>query len=431
MRIVIIGGSFAGIYEAISLRKSCPDSEIILLEKQDKIGFIPSGLNLLLKKQLTSKEQLYWLTKEELQALYAIDVQVRTEVVSLEIATKTVFIQNGRQLTFDTLVIATGSSQQFKNGNKSTQIRSVKDIHLKESLEQSLAKAQKIAVIGAGQVGLELAEGLYHQQKEIHLYESRPTLLFRYFDSEMVEPLTHELLQRHIQLFLNEQVQTLEENEQVVIVTDQKTESYDLVLLANHTRPDHHLWQDQFKLNEDGTIWVDEYLQTSAKDIYAIGDAIQVTFQPTQEKMYVSLVNNALRTAQVVSQTISGKRTKDPGTYRAIGNHWFGYFLGSVGLTEEESIFYPQTVRKTYLLARLAATNSETAKIKVMCNEKGQLLGAQLRSREEIFDLLDRFTLAIEEGWTLEKLFERELFFQPEYRLPLQLIKVVDTLDED
>ena len=147
--------------------------------------------------------------------------------------------------------------------------------------------------------------------------------------------------------------------------------------------------------------------------------------------MYVSLVNIALRTAQVVSQTISGKRTKDPGTYRAIGNHWFGYFLGSVGLTEEESIFYPQTVRKTYLLARLAATNSETAKIKVMCNEKGQLLGAQLRSREEIFDLLDRFTLAIEEGWTLEKLFERELFFQPEYRLPLQLIKVVDTLDED
>ncbi|MEQ7263814.1 FAD-dependent oxidoreductase [Enterococcus hirae] len=431
MRIVIIGGSFAGIYAAISLRKSCPDSEIILLEKQDKIGFIPSGLNLLLKKQLTSKEQLYWLTKEELQALYAIDVQVRTEVVSLEIATKTVFIQNGRQLTFDTLVIATGSSQQFKNGNKSTQIRSVKDIHLKESLEQSLAKAQKIAVIGAGQVGLELAEGLYHQQKEIHLYESRPTLLFRYFDPEMVEPLTHELLQRHIQLFLNEQVQTLEENEQVAVVTDQKTESYDLVLLANHTRPDHHLWQDQLKLNEDGTIWVDEYLQTSAKDIYAIGDAIQVTFQPTQEKMYVSLVNNALRTAQVVSQTISGKRTKDPGTYRAIGNHWFGYFLGGVGLTEEESIFYPQTVRKTYLLARLAATNSETAKIKVMCNEKGQLLGAQLRSREEIFDLLDRFTLAIEEGWTLEKLFERELFFQPEYRLPLQLIKVVDTLDED
>lgn len=187
MRIVIIGGSFAGIYAAISLRKSCPDSEIILLEKQDKIGFIPSGLNLLLKKQLTSKEQLYWLTKEELQALYAIDVQVRTEVVSLEIATKTVFIQNGRQLTFDTLVIATGSSQQFKNGNKSTQIRSVKDIHLKESLEQSLAKAQKIAVIGAGQVGLELAEGLYHQQKEIHLYESRPTLLFRYFDQRMYQ----------------------------------------------------------------------------------------------------------------------------------------------------------------------------------------------------------------------------------------------------
>nr|WP_265331473.1 FAD-dependent oxidoreductase [Enterococcus durans] len=67
----------------------------------------------------------------------------------------------------------------------------------------------------------------------------------------------------------------------------------------------------KLKLNDDGTIWVDDYLQTSAKNIYAIGDTIQVNFRPTEEKMYVSLVNNAIRTAHVVSRTISGKPTKD------------------------------------------------------------------------------------------------------------------------
>ncbi|OJG83297.1 hypothetical protein RV14_GL001655 [Enterococcus ratti] len=376
MRIIIIGGSFAGIYAAISLRKSCPDSEIVLLEKQANIGFIPSGINLFLKEKLTKTSQLYWMSTEELEALYNIDVQLHTEVVALGIKTKKLFIKDGRQLSFDILVIATGSSQQFKKVINNTHICSVKEIHLKESLEQSLKKANKIAVVGAGQVGLELAEGLYQQKKEIHLYESHKTLLFRYFDSEMIEPLKKELIKRNIPVWLNEQVQSLMVEEQKAIVeTDKRSEKYDLVLLANHTRPDYRMWQDQLKLNDDGTIWVDEYLQTSVKDIYAIGDAIQVTFQPTKEKMYVSLVSNAIRTAQVVSQTISGTPKKDSGTYRAIGNYWFGHFLGSVGLTEEESIFYLQPVIKKYLVTQLSATKCQEAKIKVICNEKGQLLG--------------------------------------------------------
>lgn len=262
------------------------------------------------------------------------------------------------------------------------------------------------------------------------MYESQKKLLFRYFDPEMVEPLKKELKKLNIPLFLNEQVQSLEENNQVSVITDQKSESYDLVLLANHTRPDHRMWQDQLKLNDDGTIWVDEYLQTSAKDIYAIGDAIQVTFQPTKEKMYVSLVNHAIRTAQVVSQTIGGTPKKDPGTYRPIGNHWFGYFLGSVGLTEEESIFYPQKVIKKYLTIRLSAIKPEKARIKVICDENQRLLGAQLYSKEDIFYLLDRLTLVVEEGWTLQRLLEHELFFQPEYRMPIQLLKVVDAINE-
>lgn len=70
MKSVIIGGSFAGIHAAMCLRKSCPDSEIVLLERQEKIGFIPSGINLFLKKEITKNEQLYWMTREELEKLY-------------------------------------------------------------------------------------------------------------------------------------------------------------------------------------------------------------------------------------------------------------------------------------------------------------------------------------------------------------------------
>lgn len=432
MRVVIVGGSFAGIHTAMALRKHCPDSEIILIEKQAKIGFIPSGINLLLKKEITEEKQLYWMTKEKMEAFYNVDVRINTEVASLGTTTNTLILQNGGQLTFDHLVIATGSNQQFKTiSTESELIRSVRDAHLKEPLEEKIAQAQKVAIVGAGQVGIELVEGLVGQNKQIHLYESRKNLLFRYFDPEMVAPLREELEKRRIPVFLNEQVQSLVESESVTVTTDQRKERYDLVLLANHTRPDNRLWQEKLKLNDDGTIWVDDYLQTSAKNIYAIGDTIQVNFRPTEEKMYVSLVNNAIRTAHVVSRTISGKPTKDPGTYRPVGNHWFGYFLGSVGITEEESIFYPQQITKEYLTTQVSATDHQPVKIKIIQNEQQQLVGAQLQSKGNIFHLLDQFTLAIEESWTLEQLEEHELFFQPEYRMPIPFTKVVEDTHED
>ena len=161
MRVVIVGGSFAGIHTAMALRKHCPDSEIILIEKQAKIGFIPSGINLLLKKEITEEKQLYWMTKEKMEAFYNVDVRINTEVASLGTTTNTLILQNGGQLTFDHLVIATGSNQQFKTiSTESELIRSVRDAHLKEPLEEKIAQAQKVAIVGAGQVGIELAEWL-------------------------------------------------------------------------------------------------------------------------------------------------------------------------------------------------------------------------------------------------------------------------------
>ena len=292
--------------------------------------------------------------------------------------------------------------------------------------------AKKIAIIGAGQAGIEIAEGLASGKTQIHLYESRKSILFRYLDPEMTEPLVKEMKNQGISLFLEEQVVSLSENETAIVETERRRENYDLVLLANHSRPNNQMWEEQLTLNDDGTIWVDDYLQTSQKDVYAIGDAIQVTFRPTNEKMYVSLVNNAVRTARNVSKTISGSATKDQGTYRPVGNQWFGYFLGSVGMTEEESIFYPQKIETGYAEYKLAAINQSKVKVKFLFDSEKKILGAQLQSRKEMFHLLDQLTIAVEEGWTLEQLEEHELFFQPEYRVPNMVwSKVANTAYED
>ncbi len=193
------------------------------------------------------------------------------------------------------------------------------------------------------------------------------------------------------------------------------------------------MWEEQLTLNDDGTIWVDDYLQTSQKDVYAIGDAIQVTFRPTNEKMYVSLVNNAVRTARNVSKTISGSATKDQGTYPTSRQSVVWLFLRKRRYDRRRKHFYPQKIETGYAEYKLAAINQSKVKIKFLFDsEKKKILGAQLQSRKEMFHLLDQLTIAVEEGWTFEQLEEHELFFQPEYRVPdMVWSKVANTAYED
>ncbi|OUK13758.1 pyridine nucleotide-disulfide oxidoreductase, partial [Enterococcus faecium] len=117
-------------------------------------------------------------------------------------------------------------------------------------LQQKIMNAKKIAIIGAGQAGIEIAEGLASRKKQIHLYESRKSILFRYLDPEMTEPLVKEMKNQGLSLFLEEQVVSLTENETAIVETEKRKENYDLVLLANHSRPDNQMWEEQLTLND-------------------------------------------------------------------------------------------------------------------------------------------------------------------------------------
>ncbi|MFV0559256.1 MAG: FAD-dependent oxidoreductase [Enterococcus sp.] len=433
MKVVIVGGSYAGIQVAMSLRESCPDYEILLIEKQEKIGFVPSSYPLFLKGKSAQKNS-YWVTKSMIEAQYSIQIKTNTTICKVDTENQKLILLDESTISYDKLILATGSQQQFAQQTKgSLLIKTVKEMNQTDDLNEKIKQAEKIAIVGAGQVGLELAEGLWQVGKQVDIYESQNRMLFRYFDATFTEPLMQEIRRRGVNLFLNEQVEALEEQgeqEKILVSTAQRKETYDLVLLANHTRPAKHVWSEKIKRNDDGTIWVDDYLQTSAKNVYAIGDAIQVTFRPTQEKMYVSSVSNAIRTAKLVSKTISGNPSKDLGTFRPVGNTWFEYFLGSIGLTESESIFYPHEVNITQWTTTVSTIDTTPVRIKCICNEQNQLIGVQIQSKENIFHLFDRFTLAIEEGWTLNQLYSHELFFQPEYRTTDPLCKGGDSKDD-
>lgn len=436
MKIVIIGGSFAGIQAAITSRTYYPQAEIVLLEKQPEIGYISGRLSLLLQGKITELDQLSWMSAQQLQEEYQIDVRCNRAVVGLMDGNQLQLADN-EIVSYDRLIIATGSGQYSRYGGEvaksQSRILRFKKKSEAEVLLERLPTVQKIAVIGGGQVGLEMSEGLIHANKQVHLFESSSQLLFRYLDAEMAAPLTKSAAAAGVQLHLNAYVQELQEkNDQVTLITANEQETVDLVLVATSTRPDNSLWDDTLNLNDDGTIQVDRWMQTSRPNVFAVGDAVQVIFQPTGEAMYISLVNNAIRTAKLAAANLAGLKEEDSGTLRTIGNYLFGYYLGSTGLTESEGIFYSAPLRTQTLELPINLFTKEKQRIKLLVDEQThQLVGAQIVSTAPVLEILNRFAEAIRLKQTIQQLQQSEEFFHPALNLPQPLMARIEDPYED
>lgn len=421
MKIVIVGGSFAGIQAAIQARKNDAHAEIILLEKQPMIGFIPGSLSLYLQGKVKTLTDCQWITKERLKTSFAIDV--RCGCCCLGFANETQLkLSCGGNIHFDVLIIATGSGQfsRYLQSKPAERIHTFKTKSCIQKLLKQLKTSQKIGIIGAGQVGLELAESLVEKGKEVHLFESNSAILFRYLDPEMSISLVEKIRKSGVYLHLDEPVQSLDEkNHGVFVAAKTKEWQMEQVLLANSSRPDNQLWEEDLLLNEDGTIWVDTFLQTSRKRVFAIGDAIQVRFQITGEPIYVSLVNNAIRTARVAVQNLKQPTLQDRGTLRTMGNYFFGYFVGSTGLTEAESIFYKPSVKVVYEKQPIDSLTDAVFSSKLIFSaETGCLLGAQIISSRPCFGLLNQLAQAIQQKSTQQDLAQLETFYQPKFAYP-------------
>lgn len=435
MRIVIIGGSFAGIQAAITSREYYPAAEIVLLEKQSEIGYISGSLSLLLQGEITELDQLRWMTAQQLQEDYRIDVQCNQTVTGLT-EEGHLQLEKNETVSYDRLIIATGSGQFSRYGAETegtSRILRFKTKSEAKRLLEKLSEVKKIAVIGGGQVGLELAEGLIHRNKQVHLFESSPQLLFRYLDVEMTDSLVQAVKAAGVSLHLNAYVEELQEAEEKVLLTaaDEQT-AFDLVLVATSTRPDNSLWEKFLSLNDDGTIQVDRWMRTSRTNIFAVGDAIQVRFRPTGEAMYISLVNNAIRTAKLAAANLEGPTKEDPGTLRTIGNHLFGYYLGSAGLTESEGIFYPAELETQIIERPISLLSKEYQRIKLIFDQATtELVGAQLLSTAPVLETLNRLAAAVYLKETKEQLLQNEEFFHPAINTPQALFARIEERHED
>lgn len=422
MKVVIIGASFAGVASALEVSNRHSAAEVILLEKQATLGYIPNGLHLYWDKKIEHLNDARFTTKEQLEK-EGITCCLNAAVKKINTDKKTIaYDYHGEEesLAYDKLIIATGSHQlsdKIIGGSEESVLKYKWYEQAQEALSRVM-ESQHVAIIGGGQVGVEAADLLSRQGKKVTLIESMDYVLFKYFDKEMIHPITSKMAESGVDVRLQKTVSSvrMETDNTTTVVLGNETVSADAVVMSVNVRPDLDFLDKRIELNADSTIAVDCYLRTSATDVFAVGDCIQLS-GPGEDRVYIPVINNAVRTGMVAASNLIEPTTPFKGSLRTIGTKVFDHYIASTGITEAESVFIDRTVKSYRQKVRLSSyENAETAELKwVYDAQTKELLGAQITSTADVLEKINTLALAIQTKQTVEALQQKDYFFHPSY----------------
>ncbi|MDN6639840.1 MAG: FAD-dependent oxidoreductase [Tetragenococcus sp.] len=440
MRVVIIGGSHAGIAAARHLKKIDANVEVLIIERANVLGYIGSSLNLYLEGMITDLSKAYTVTSDQLRA-EGISVLLNTEATEIlpeqkevVFSTETKQGQIKDSIGYDCLILAMGSSQYQTDFSlpSTRELINYKTFTQAEQAIDSLHAADKITIIGAGLIGFELIESLASYKKEIYLVERTDSILFRYFDNEITQKLMKKLPE-NLHIILNSHVKEiqLDEDSKVVgvLLNNGQTLPCDGVVFALNPRPNVSLVADYLTINKDGTINTNEYLQTSDPSIYAVGDLVSVFFNNSASAIYVPLVTNAYRTGITAAANILlPEKIAFEKVQRTIVTELFQTYLASTGVNEEEAPYYgiqPAAVSKTYTQQSLFAEDDTfELTLKLVFDPKSkQIIGGQLiTNRREPIEIINTLSTLVTMQADLQQLTTMDFYFNPKLSLPLHFL---------
>lgn len=440
MRVVIIGGSHAGIAAARHLKKIDESVEVIIVERSNVLGYIGSSLNLYLEGFIDKLEDARTVTPGQLLA-EQINVLLNSRVVSVDAKNKSVDFttDNGDiyltdSISYDYLILAMGSSQYHTDFSSETEatMTNFKTLTQSKTALDTLMDAKKVAIIGAGLIGFELAESLSKYNKEIYLIDRMDSVLFRYFDEEITQELVQKLPE-NVHILLNSDVReiTMTDEQKVtgIILANGQTVAVEAAVYAINPRPNVELVTDILDINMDGTIDTNEFLETSDPFIYAVGDLVSVHFNHSAMPIYIPLVTNAYRTGMIAASNILlTDKIPFPKVQRTIVSELFDTYLASCGVNEEEAPYYGldvASVSKTFhkeALFQLDDTFELTIKLVFDVNTK-QLMGGQLMTNsKKTLEIINTLSTLVTMETTLNQLVTMDFYFNPKLSTPLHFL---------
>nr|MBP7304431.1 FAD-dependent oxidoreductase [Fervidobacterium sp.] len=328
--------------------------------------------------------------------------------------------------TYDKLIVTLGSWPIVPKipGVELDGIKLSKNFYHAKDIVKSSKNAKKISVIGAGYIGIELAESFKHIGKEVTLFDIEERVLSKYLDKALTDILEKEMKDNGIKLVLGEKVTKFDGRDGKVekVITDKGEYDADLVILAVGFRPNTDLLKGKVEMLPNGALLVDQYLHTSNKDIYAAGDSSAVWFTPSQSYEYIPLATNAVRMGTIAACNLFEDRIVYKGTQGTSGVKVFSYNVATTGMTEKwarEKGISVKTVLAVENNRPEFMPDFEPVYVRLVYrSDNGQIIGGQVMSKADITESANTLSIVINNKMTIEDLAFSDFFFQPYFNKP-------------
>jgi NADPH-dependent 2,4-dienoyl-CoA reductase/sulfur reductase-like enzyme/rhodanese-related sulfurtransferase len=433
MKLVIVGGVAGGASAAARARRLAEDAEIVLFERGPEVSFANCGMPYYLGGEIADRQKLLIVAPQQLRTRFKLDVRTRTSVESIDRVKKVVRardLASGREYeeSYDKLILAPGAAPLLPDlpGVDLPGVFTLRNLQDTDRIQEALDKGVRRAVIlGGGFIGLELAENLVRRGIVTTMVE-RGGQVLKPLDAEMTTPVVQQLRQHGVEVLLGQTAEAIEPGKGTVPsglcvrLQSGRQLAAPLVLVGIGVRPESRLAVEAgLETGPGGRIRVNEQLQTSDPDIYAVGDAIEVTDFVTGLPAHVPLAGPANRQGRLAADHAFGRPVRYRGTQGTAIVRVFQCTAAITGASEKVLRRAGRPYRKVYVHPAHHAgyyPGAEGMVLKLLFDpQSGRVLGAQAVGGAGVDKRIDVLAVAIQAGMTVFDLEEMELAYSPQY----------------
>lgn len=434
-KIIIVGANHAGTACINTILDNYKDKEVVVFDANNNISFLGCGMALWIGKQIKGADGLFYSNKDILESKGA-KIHMETAVEHIDYDKKIVYAvkKDGTKMeeSYDKLILATGSlpiAPKFEGMD----LENVQFVKLYQNAAEVIEKLKsdaikRVAVVGAGYIGVELAEAFKRNGRDVVMIDCASSCLSGYYDSDFTDLMSKNLQDHGVELVYGQKVEKIVGTTKVEkIVTDKAEFDVDMVVLCIGFRPNNTLGADKLELFRNGAFLVNKKQQTSQPDVFAIGDCATVYDNAIHDTNYIALATNAVRSGIIAGHNACGTELESVGVQGSNGISIWGLNMVSTGLTLEKAkangfnaaVAQYEDLQKPEFIEH----DNESVKIKIVYDKDTRvILGAQMCSKENISMAIHMFSLAVQEGVTIDKLKLMDIFFLPHFNKPYNYI---------
>ncbi|MCD2401502.1 CoA-disulfide reductase [Borreliella bissettiae] len=437
MKIIIIGGTSAGTTAAAKANRLNKKLDITIYEKTNIVSFGTCGLPYFVGGFFDNPNTMISRTKEEFEKT-GISVKTNHEVIKVDAKNNIIAVKNQKtgnifNNTYDQLMIATGAKPIIPPINNIN----LKNFHTLRNLEDGQKiknlmdkeEIKNIVIIGAGYIGIEMVEAAKNKRKNVRLIQLDKHILIDSFDEEIVTIMEEELIKKGVDLHTNEFVKSLIGEKRVEgVVTNKNTYQADAVILATGIKPVTEFLENQLKTTENGAIIVNEYGETSIKNIFSAGDCATIYNIVSKKNEYIPLATTANKLGRIIGENLAGNRIAFKGTLGSASIKILSLEAARTGLTEKDAKKL-QINYKTIFVKDKNHTNyypdQEDLYIKLIYEENTKIiLGAQAIGKNGAVIRIHALAIAIYSKLTTNELGMMDFSYSPPFSRTWDILNI-------